>query len=287
MLVRMQSKTPQTRARAVLENLFCELEKEFKREVKVLQKLIGNPTELEGLQAVLLRLVQVREAVSQSLKTSPVGAPASFPLLRKLSCEMTEALQEQPWSHYEARLGLTCIIRRLVIAESQLAACGLGYTSKIRRIIVPSDLLWLAHQSLFPAERMLVVAGRSSSQETVLGSAFDVTGASTTGHVRADDELLRRALIAMEVSGTHLAAWLHSHPGSGPEGTRPSSIDRRQHREWIRDYSPRLLSGIFVRDGYVRFWGTAFEGGQINVQISGSGVRKEKADGIYRLHKEG
>ena len=74
---------------------------------------------------------------------------------------------------------------------------------------------------------------------TQLGAAFPVTGEARSGHVRADPENLAKALISMEVSGTHLAAWVHSHPGTGPAATQPSGIDLNQQDDWLRDFSPR------------------------------------------------
>ena len=82
----------------------------------------------------------------------------------------------------------------------------------------------------------------------------------------------------------YFALWIHSHPSTGPEFTHPSSIDIRQHADWLRDYSPDLVSAILVKDRYIRFWGTAVETGKIAVEVEGPGVAiVSQAENIYRL----
>ena len=158
-----------------------------------------------------------------------------------------------------------------------------------RQVVIPTELLFLAHRSLFPAERMAIVAGRTADDQVQLTVPFDVTGrfADTNwSHVRGDPELLSRALIAMELTGSHFAGWVHSHPGSGPGGTLPSNIDRRQHSDLVRHYSDRLVCVIVVADGHVRFWGDAVESGSIEVQLLGQGVvAVAEEDHVFRLDK--
>src|SRR5438045_7241444 len=104
-----------------------------------------------------------------------------------------------------------------------------------------SERLFHGWATLFPAERMAIIGGRRVGRSFVLGPAFDVTsdGPETTRtHVRADPARLGAALIALEHAGAHLAGWIHSHPGCGPSATEPSLVDRAQHRDWVRDYSP-------------------------------------------------
>ncbi len=137
---------------------------------------------------------------------------------------------------------------------------------------LPSAMMFQLRQSLFPAERMIVGAGRRSAGTVTVDALFDVTGMASPGGVKADPDLLGQALIAMSQSGTYFALWIHSHPGSGPGATHPSDIDRRQHADWLKDYSPDLVSAIMVADRYFRFWGTALETGAISVSINGDGV---------------
>src|SRR5262249_29220861 len=122
-----------------------------------------------------------------------------------------------------------------------------------RRVVVTEDLLQECYNSLFPAERMLVISGRRMGDTTRLADMFDVTGDQSEGHVRADPDRLGRALIEMDQSDAFLAAWLHSHPGFGPAATHPSPIDLRQEQDWLAHY-PSLLNMIVVEDRWVRFW---------------------------------
>lgn len=149
---------------------------------------------------------------------------------------------------------------------------------------LPSAMMFELRQSLFPAERMIVGAGRRSNKVVTIEALFDVTGNASAGGVKAHPDLLGQALIAMSQSGTYFALWIHSHPGRGPGMTHPSSIDLRQHADWLKNYSPDLVSAIMVEDRYFRFWGTALETGAMGVLITGDGVASVTADEhVYRL----
>jgi hypothetical protein len=55
-------------------------------------------------------------------------------------------------------------------------------------LLIPTDVLFHAHATLFPAERMSVLASRRLGGRTVLGAAYDVTGQGPDAnrvHVRA------------------------------------------------------------------------------------------------------
>ena len=88
-----------------------------------------------------------------------------------------------------------------------------------------SAIMFQLRQSLFPAERMIVGAGRRTMNKVTIHALFDVTGNAGPGHVKADSNLLAQALIAMSLSGTYFAIWIHSHPGSGPgAGPQPKGV---------------------------------------------------------------
>lgn len=269
-----------------LKRLARRLAREYQREVTSLQYLPEAPAQVEALMAAAVKLTEVRAAVRSVLaKGEDVDSQTVHDLLRRLADEVTEELTAQPWDHHHAREGLTRTLNLLIIADAEITSIIRKTLATIaRHIVIPSDLLYQAHHALFPAEQMLVAAGRRTGETTTLGAVFEVTGVNSGGHVRANPTRLGRALIAMDLSDTYLAAWLHSHPGSGPEATRPSSIDLNQHQDWIRDYSPGLLSAVVVADGWIRFWGTALETGQIEIEVVGSGVIREDGDGcLYRL----
>jgi proteasome lid subunit RPN8/RPN11 len=140
---------------------------------------------------------------------------------------------------------------------------------------IPSELFYHASMTLFPAERMAIIGGRHTGHAVTFGPTFDVTtdGPETSRvHVRADPDRLRAALLGPERAGAHLAGWVHSHPGLGPRATEPSTIDRAQHDDWVRDYSSTLVSIIVVADGIVRLWRTAVESRTVRIEVIGSGV---------------
>lgn len=153
---------------------------------------------------------------------------------------------------------------------------------KTPTMVLPSAMMFQLRQDLFPAERMIVGAGRRTGKSISIEALFDVTGQASAAGVRAHPDRLAQALIAMSQTGTYFALWIHSHPGLGPDATRPSSIDLRQHADWLKNFSPNLVSAIMVADRFVRFWGTAFEAGDVAVAMAGDGVTCVST-GIYKL----
>jgi len=153
-------------------------------------------------------------------------------------------------------------------------------------LFVPTELFFEAHRTLLPPERMALLSGRVVEGKTTLTALFDVTpfGAVNAGHVRGDGKQLAQALIAMERTGSFLAAWIHSHPWIGPEATRPSPTDRRQYADLVRHYTPDLVGLIIVADGHLRAWGDAVESGRTKLHFIGDGVEPVKEhDHVYRL----
>lgn len=149
---------------------------------------------------------------------------------------------------------------------------------------LPSAMMFGFRQSLFPAERMIVGAGRRTAGMVTVEALFDVTGVASPGGVQADPNLLGQALIGMSLSRSYFALWVHSHPGSGPGATHPSNIDLAQHADWLLHYSPDLVSAIMVEDRYFRFWGTAVESGTISLSVKGDGVIPVSVrENVYKL----
>lgn len=246
--------------------------------------------QLESAVASVLTLGRVCKGITLMRKrTQELNLEEVVDQLEELAQDVARTIAEQtrcPQSAV-ARATLNRVAGQLHRAEAQLVPLlEQREITVAQEIVVPSDILYQAHRSLFPPERMLVVAGRQCEAGTLrLGATFDVTGNgpdTNHGHVRADPDKLGRALIAMDLSGTELGAWVHSHPGRGITATTPSSTDRQQHQDWIRDYSANLLSSIIVDDGYVRFWGSALESGQLEMRIVGAGVTEEETN-VYRL----
>lgn len=148
------------------------------------------------------------------------------------------------------------------------------------RLIMPTDLLVAAWRQLFPAERMVVFGGRHTATGIRVTSVFDVTEAHPSqGHVRSCPSKLGTSLVDLDRTGSHLCAWMHSHPGTGPRATYPSSTDLRQDGDWRRDYSPQLVGLIAVEDGWVRLFGDAIEQDAVTPVWRGQGVEEVAHDG--------
>ncbi len=154
----------------------------------------------------------------------------------------------------------------------------------VPQMVLTAAMMYQLRLSLFPAERMIVGAACRIDSKIKIAALFDVTGEANSSGVKADPDRLGQALIAMAETGTYFGIWIHSHPGTGPGATHPSNIDVRQHADWLKDYSPDLVSAIMVKDRYVRFWGTAVETCKVNVVIEGAGISVvSPTESIYRL----
>jgi hypothetical protein len=276
----------------VLAELSESMTRKYKITLRYLSFCQKEPGGVAGLQPVLLNFAELGNKISairaSMQEDNLVETLNSISLLTKTT---SMDLQKIPISFRDARLLLNLTINLLLSSEKELGKAlesagleGREYPQAATKVLVPTDTLFHSFQVLFPAERMLVAAGRKNDGRITLGATFDVTGINSAGHVQADPQKLGQALMAMDASSTHMAAWIHSHPGSGAVGTYPSAIDLKQHQDWLRDYSPRLLSIIFVKDRCLRFWGKGLDEGQIELQFVGEGVAKEKeGEHVYRL----
>ncbi|GEM_PF-1607315 len=277
---------PDRKARAELKCLFRNLVKENHRQINLLYDFATHPAQLETLFGPLKIVAVAQAEIAAALRKPCEGqADLTTTLLCQLSKAVTESLNAEPWENIDARQALSRTLDNLLAAQEAISPVinPMTLAAKKRRIVICKELLQESYESLFPAERMLVAAGRHMGDSTRLTQIFDVTGDQSGGHVRANPDRLGRALIEMDRSDTFLAAWVHSHPGSTPGATHPSSIDLEQDQDWIRDY-PGLLNIIVVKDRWFRFWGTALESGLIEVELLGHGLITEKKNGcVYRL----
>lgn len=150
------------------------------------------------------------------------------------------------------------------------------------RLVITTDLLIAAWRQLFPAERMLFVAGRREGDGIRATSIRDVTGDSRSrAHVKASPAALCEALLDWQASGAHVVAWIHSHPGLGALASHPSAIDERQDRD-LRGAYGGVVGMIVTQDGWLRVWGSAVADG-VRVEFWGSGVVRTELPHVYRL----
>ena len=131
-------------------------------------------------------------------------------------------------------------------------------------------------------ERLHLVTGVKTSGTTrTLDHMARVAMAhqSLTG-AKADQYALQKALIEMDDWGHSLHALFHSHPSTGALATRPSSTDLATHHRYESAGYP-LIGGIFVKDGYVRFFSTTQP---FSVTIYGKGVEKVSGESnVYKI----
>ena len=88
--------------------------------------------------------------------------------------------------------------------------------------------------------------------------------------VRASAQSVAAALIPIIEQGAELHIIAHSHPGSGPGGTNPSSTDIECLGE-LQKAGSRAIGCIFSRDGWVRFFTVSTK---FSVQVLGTGTAK-------------
>jgi hypothetical protein len=102
---------------------------------------------------------------------------------------------------------------------------------------------------------------------------------SATGAL-ADQSALLKTLIEMDEWGHHLYGLFHSHPGEGSHATNPSDTDLKTHECHERGGYP-LVSAIFVKDGFVRFFGYH----PFTITLYGKGVEKIDEDQhVYKIN---
>jgi hypothetical protein len=289
--------SPPNQARQRLKAAERQLKNLYRTEAKELTRSPGTLAETEAQLSALAIAAQAQTAIRQLLARQTVITPEKAHQLLELQCEKVRAnIRNQKLdSHFRAGQLSLRVLSSLFLAQEP-SHNGFRISPDIQpkpttptatpRLKIASDLLYQMHANLFPAERMLIAGGRRTEHGIELGAIFEVTGRAGAGHVRADPSKLGRALIAMDLTDTHFALWIHSHPGSGRDSTYPSSTDLEQHADWLRDYSECLVSAIMVQDRWIRFWGKALEAGRIALEISGPGILQEETNSaIIRLEQ--
>ena len=279
-----------------LNSLSKRLGRVHRQQSNTLLQTPGTLAETAALQSALTNMREVKNMIDRTLsKGRLLNTESAVSLLAKERDRLHRIVTNEGLEGYfQAGMVSVLTINMLYVAENKLGKdlwperlteLSKPGESGIERITISSDLLYQIHHALFPAEKMLVASGQRCSDGLKIGAIFEVTGQHGLAHVRANAERLARALIAMDLTNTHFALWLHSHPGFGKECTRPSEIDLRQHQDWLNDYSSNLVSAIMVEDRWIRFWGTALDSGRLEISVIGPGVTKEESlhETVYRL----
>jgi proteasome lid subunit RPN8/RPN11 len=106
---------------------------------------------------------------------------------------------------------------------------------------------------------------------------FDLESQSMVG-AAPEPASQAKALLSLEETRERLLATLHSHPGTGPGATDPSSVDLSTQRNLEKAGCP-AIGLVFSRDGYVRFYAVER---RFRVSISGAGCERVERD-LFRL----
>ncbi|MDL1894065.1 hypothetical protein FBQ87_14445 [Sphingobacteriales bacterium CHB3] len=261
-----------------LHTLETELAYKYRKTLILLEDGGKDPSIIAALGSILQLLAEMVKIVHGAMTDLDEGQLAVVhKQLSTWTRKVVSKLQSELDLHIRSRRLLIELMQLLIQAEEEfILLCNIegnaDSSDRIGELVISTDLLFQCYQSLFPPERMLVIAGRARNNRLELGATFDVTGQASTGHVRADSRKLGQALIAMSATDTHLAAWFHSHPGNGTRCTYPSGTDLKQHRDWLKDFSESLVSGIFVQDRFFRLWGSALEEREIQIVFVGTGI---------------
>jgi proteasome lid subunit RPN8/RPN11 len=128
-------------------------------------------------------------------------------------------------------------------------------------------------------EQFVFITGSEVGGVMVLDQIIDlVHSRRTVVGVEAEPKSTHRLLIKLEQFGHRLLAHFHSHPGDGPQSTRPSGIDQR-YQQRLENAGHVALAAIFSRDGYIRFFRLD---DSFQLAIHGNGV-EECEPSVYHL----
>ena len=267
--------------KSVINKLDRTLDRQACAVLKSLRNQTSKPATISALFPALRKISRLRGALQFFHDMSLDRPHQVHGLLHRSAQQLTKALECESASNAKTRSVLVDALHAVVHAEQTLAVdVAPSMTPGPRRVSISAELLYATFDRLFPAERMFVISGQTEFGVTHLQVPYDVTGIASAVNVQADAKLLSKALVAMAITGAHLAGWFHSHPGTGVHSTSPSEIDRRQYTDWMGMYSQALLCAIMVRDGYVRFWGKNAEQKLIDIEVIGPGVKKEDSNGL-------
>lgn len=136
-----------------------------------------------------------------------------------------------------------------------------------------------AHLTDLPDEKLVYVTGPQDVSTFALSRlVFFKLAHASRAYAIPDPSSQIDALEHLTEEGQALLATFHSHPGHGPDATRPSGIDLAT-QEQLEDLGYPTVGVIFSRDGFVRFYTKNHE---FDVSVSGSGAI-EVTKHLYRL----
>jgi hypothetical protein len=150
------------------------------------------------------------------------------------------------------------------------------------RFVVSSYFLYdcFRHLTEDGAEQFSFITGVEIEGAFVLNQLLRLEHEKRTAlGVTADSRFTHRLLITLERFRHRLLAHFHSHPGEGPNSTRPSGVDTG-FQDRLERAGHIAVAAIFSRDGYIRFFRRS---GSFEIEVFGEGV-EQHAENVFRLN---
>ena len=192
-------------ARPVLKDLTLRLQRESELRLDEFSEFPDSFAVTRALHLALDHMVERAGSLRQLLRTRPViDVPSAVGFLDAEIGQCERLLEGDRLSgSTQAASIATRTLNLLFRAKQQLKRTGFRAIPsvppepEIPVMTIPTSMLYQLHHSLFPAERMIVGAGRRVGRRISIPALFDVTGRAGAGGVLADPDRLGRALIAM------------------------------------------------------------------------------------------
>ena len=130
-------------------------------------------------------------------------------------------------------------------------------------------------------ENACYVSGIKLPKDRVLTQIVPVElDSASMAHANANPTSCTQVLIQLHLAELPCVAMAHSHPGTGPCGTRPSSVDLRYMRN-IEATGAKVIGIIVTRDFCVRFFSADLP---FEIVIQGNEFQPvEEHEHVYRL----
>ncbi len=198
----------------------------------------------------------------------------------------------------QATRALTSAIRRADVADiqlhtQQLSACLQEFN--LLRQLLPKDRpssnvfvfsSMLLHDSFdsateLPQEGMHFVVGYEYDNLLIATRIIPFAYAHRSlAAARGDHQATHHSFIETHEFGHSLLALIHSHPGTGTFSNHPSGEDMQTQRNW--ELTTKMISGIWSRDGYLRFFSDTFP---FSIVVVGSQIEQLEPH-LWRLRHE-
>lgn len=171
------------------------------------------------------------------------------------------------------------LLHDLLLAEHQKTTLKeLGIDAGSEEIVLPTDVLRNSFLSSTqsPEEGLHFVLGFRRKGQRIGTRIEEFPLDNSVVHATGDHESTHRIVIDAQERGHALVGIFHSHPGNGPESTRPSGVDWANQETWEACYG--IVSGIWSRDGYLRL----FSMQDRHISVEGNDVTRIGKD-VYQL----